>query len=775
MRLRTLHAVLFAAIALILTLLGSAVTLKLAGKQLRAQIGGEMATVAGQVRRVLDRSVYGGWRDIRVLSAVAHTIAPTVDSRRAWLEAVKGSFPAYAWIGFADRNGVVTASTGRVLEGASVAERPWFTKGLVAPFAGDVHKALLLERYMPASEDGGPWRFIDVSAPLLDAAGSADGVVGAHLSWAWARGLTSSVVDPHAVKSPGIEVLIVDKDGSIILGPASVQGSAMPDTAKLWRKATAGDKFAVEHWPDGVTYLVGASRTIGVNDYPGLGWTVIVRQPVALAFAPAHRLASRLFTGGLILALVAACLGVLIGRRISRPLVRLTEAADALARSPDSATTLAPSGTVEVRRLAAAFTRMGEAVAERDRRLAEANEQLERRVEDRTRELEGMRRTAEQASQAKTEFLATMSHEIRTPLNGVIGYTEILLEENGLPPEQRRSVERIRGAGNALLTIVNDILDFSKVESGEIALDLRPFALSALVDEASSIVALGAAAKGLALTVSVAPDLPGRLVGDESRLRQILLNLLNNAIKFTRHGSVSLAVTGAAGENDGCTLLFTVTDTGIGIPADKLDRLFHRFSQVDGSIGREFGGTGLGLAISRQLAELMGGTMSVESEVDRGSCFTFTVSLPRAPEIAAPSAPGAESARPERLQILLAEDVAINQEIACKLLEMAGYSVDVVADGVEAVAAVQAKAYDLVLMDVQMPRMDGLAASRAIRDLDHPCNSVIIVAMTANVLPAEITRFREAGMDDHVGKPFKRTDLTAAVERWSRGRAAAAA
>jgi signal transduction histidine kinase/CheY-like chemotaxis protein len=775
MRLRTLHAILFAAIALILTLLGSAVTLKLAGEQLRAQIGGEMATVAGQVRRVLDRSVYGGWRDIRVLSAVAHTVAPGVEARRAWVDAMKQTFPAYAWIGFADENGTVTASTDRVLEGASVKGRPWFEKGLTAPFAGDVHKALLLEKYMPATSDGSPWRFIDVAAPILDANGKSEGVVGAHLSWTWARGLTSSVVDPHAAKSPGMEVLIIDKDGSIILGPSDTQGTTLPAEAEVWRKALSGDRYAIEQWPDGVTYLVGASRTIGVKDYPGLGWTVIVRQPIDRAFAPAHRLASRLFAGGLVLAIAAACLGVLIGRRISRPLIRLTEAADSLARSPASAPALSLGGGTEVRRLAAAFNRMWEAVAERDRSLAEANEQLERRVEQRTQELEGMRRTAERASQAKTEFLATMSHEIRTPLNGVIGYTEILLDEGTLAPTERRSVERIRGAGNALLTVVNDILDFSKVEAGEIALDLQPFGLAPLVDEASSIVALNAAAKSLGFTMTIDPDLPQRFVGDESRLRQILLNLLNNAIKFTRHGSVALSVGRAVGEPGPCRVAFSVTDTGIGIPADKLERLFHRFSQVDGSIGREFGGTGLGLAISRQLVLLMGGEMTVESEEDRGSRFTFVVPLDEAPALPAAATSAGIVARPAGLRILLAEDVALNQEIARKMIEVAGHTVDVVGDGADAVAAVQAKAYDLVLMDVQMPGMDGLAATRAIRGLEHPSRTLDIVAMTANVLPAEITRFREAGMDDHVGKPFKRADLAAAIERWSLRRAAQAA
>ncbi|HEY2661244.1 MAG TPA: PAS domain S-box protein [Caulobacteraceae bacterium] len=381
-------------------------------------------------------------------------------------------------------------------------------------------------------------------------------------------------------------------------------------------------------------------------------------------------------------------------------------------------------------------------------------------------ELAGARTAAEAAAVAKSDFLANMSHEIRTPLTAIIGFSGLLEDAKDLSDRTRLYVQRIVTGGQTLLTVVNDILDFSKLEAGQVELDPRPFDPAVFAEGALALVAAQAASKGLEVRLHLENELPASVEADSTRLRQVLLNLLTNAIKFTDKGSVTLA---ACYQADTGQLGFAVSDTGSGIPADKRDRLFERFSQVDGSVSRRHGGTGLGLAICKSLVELMGGDIAVESVEHAGSTFSFTVPAPSAPlpspqERAAPAT--ADTASTPTARILVVDDVAENRELSRALLEALGHEVEEVCGGAEAIAEAMASHYDLILMDLQMPGMDGMTATRAIRQTAALNAATPIVALSANVLADQVAQCHAAGMNDHIAKPIRLEELVAKVTRW---------
>ena len=386
---------------------------------------------------------------------------------------------------------------------------------------------------------------------------------------------------------------------------------------------------------------------------------------------------------------------------------------------------------------------------------------LRRQVRERTAALEASKEAAEAATKAKSEFLATMSHEIRTPLNAVIA-TASVLETTALDDDQRELVEVIRQGGNSLLSVVSDVLDFSKVEAGRLELHRQPFDVSALLKDTAALVTRIASDKGLALHLNIDASVPQWLVGDLDRLRQVLLNLVSNAVKFTAHGSVEITATANRTDRDDEALLrVAVRDTGIGIPADRHHRVFQPFTQADSSTTRRFGGTGLGLTISRSLIELMGGQIGVDSKPGHGSTFFFELTLPVAAMPAA-SARRPHPGRPVALRALMAEDNAVNRIVQRRMITHIGHSCDLACDGQEAVDAAAQTAYDVVVLDLQMPVMGGLEAAERIRQQAH---RPWLIVLTADVTADTRQACEAAGVDDFLTKPITIEALSAALAK----------
>ena len=471
---------------------------------------------------------------------------------------------------------------------------------------------------------------------------------------------------------------------------------------------------------------------------------------------------------------IGIILAYFLARNMSNPVLELAHYAKRIGQG-DFGFRFSLNRKDELGLLSRTMNKMALQINEKNKALLDAYTLLEKRVVDRTRELLLAKDKAEAANRAKSNFLANMSHEIRTPMNGVIGMTQLALLA-APPPEQREYLELIEKSSYRLLNVVNDILDFSKIEADKLELAVKPFALRDTIATTIREFSFKAKEKGLALDWNVEDEIPDAFMGDAGRLSQILINLIGNALKFTPAGKISVRVEKEYAELDEIIAHFSITDTGIGVSPEYQDSIFEAFSQADESHSRSYEGTGLGLAICAKLVSLMHGRIWVESVEGQGSVFHFTALLKKAaPEppsldtdnpYGLPADPSREQAGP-RLEILLVEDNLVNQKVAGKMLERSGHGVTIAANGQEAIAAFARQPFALVLMDIQMPVMDGFEATQAIRDLEKESGRhTPIIALTAHAISGYREKCLEQGLDDYLSKPIKLADLNAKIAEY---------
>gem|GEM_PF-1164934 len=462
----------------------------------------------------------------------------------------------------------------------------------------------------------------------------------------------------------------------------------------------------------------------------------------------------------LICFIFAFCATIMFSSWIIMPLRELMDKANRIIQGESVPLTLDRQD--EIGSLALSLNTMLRSINTRDDKLRQLAASLELKVIERTEELEMALKRAEDATEAKANFLASMTHELRTPMNGVIGTTS-LLADTDLTPAQAEQVDIIRNCGDHLLTVINDILDFSKIEAAKMELDSAPFDVRKVLDDALNIVKPMIRAKGLELETIIDKSTPLYVEGDAGRLRQIIVNLLSNSTKFTEKGGIAITVK-AKGSTRKPQLEFAVRDTGIGIEQEVQERLFSAFTQADSSTTRKYGGTGLGLAICKKLIEMMGGQISIKSELGKGATFTFNILAKPTNKIPSenlnrPTSDQSQLGKSKPMRILLAEDNLVNQMVAKGFLEKLGYHPDVAADGQEVLQDLQEKPYDLIFMDMMMPVMDGLEATRQICAMLPPQHRPWIIAMTANTMEEHKRQCIEAGMNDFLTKPFTLKDL----------------